>query len=66
MFDDIAYDSAGAGAREGTSRSVAPTLCNSTPGTTQTFGSRPAQSCYTTNETLRPPRTIGAELQVKF
>jgi iron complex outermembrane receptor protein len=66
MFDDIVYDSAGAGGREGTNRVVAPTLCNSTPGTTQGFGSLPAQSCYTTNETLRPPRTVGAELQLKF
>ena len=66
LFDDIAYDSAGADDREGVDRNVAPTLCNSTPGTTQSFGSPPAQSCYTTNETLRPPRTVGAELQVKF
>ena len=66
VFDEIGYDSAGAGLREGTNQRVAPTLCNSTPATTQAFGTLPAQSCYTTNETLRPPRTYGVELQVHF
>jgi iron complex outermembrane receptor protein len=65
-FDEIAYDSAGAGLREGANQNVAPTLCNSTPATTQTFGLQPGQSCYTTNETLRPPRTYGVELQFHF
>jgi iron complex outermembrane receptor protein len=66
LFDDIAYDSRTAGLREGGNNQVAPTLCNSTAGTTNTGGTRAAQSCYTTAETLRPPRTYGAELQFKF
>jgi iron complex outermembrane receptor protein len=66
VFDEIAYDSAGAGAREGANQNVAPTLCNSSPATTQSFGSIPGQSCYTTNETLRPPQTYGVELQLRF
>ena len=66
VFDEIAYDSKGAGLREGTNRAVAPTQCNTTPGTTQAFGALPAQSCFTTNETLRPPRTYGVELQIHF
>jgi iron complex outermembrane receptor protein len=66
LFDEIVYDSKGAGLREGTNRVVAPTLCNSTAATTQSFGVLPAQSCYTTNETLRPPQTYGVELQIHF
>lgn len=74
VFDEIAYDSRGSGLREagavgatvGTGRRVSPTECFSTPGTTPGFGAPPANSCYTTNETLRPPRTIGAELQIRF
>ena len=66
VFDEIAYDSKGAGLREGANRIVSPTQCNTTPGTTQAFGSVAAQSCYTTNETLRPPRTYGVELQIHF
>jgi iron complex outermembrane receptor protein len=66
VFDEIGYDSAGAGLREGPDQRVAPTLCNSSPATTQAFGFPPGQSCFTTNETLRPPRTYGVELQVHF
>lgn len=69
LFDDIAYDSRGSGLREGATqagRIIAPTECFSTPGTTAAFGAAPANSCYTTGETLRPPRTIGAELQIRF
>ncbi len=66
MFDEIAYDSRGAGLREGTYRQVSPTECFSTPTTSPGFGQQPRASCYTTGETLRPPRTIGAELQLRF
>jgi iron complex outermembrane receptor protein len=66
VFDDIAYDSAGAGLREGTNRGVAPTLCDSSASTTSPPGGRQAISCYTTSETLRPPRTYGVELQIRF
>jgi iron complex outermembrane receptor protein len=66
VFDEIAYDSKGSGLREGTNRVVPPTQCNTTPGTTQAFGVLPPQSCFTTNETLRPPRMYGVELQLHF
>lgn len=66
LFDDIAYDGRGSGGREGVNRAVAPQECFSSPSTTAGFGGQPAQSCYTTGETLRPPRTIGAELQIRF
>jgi len=66
LFDDIAYDGRGSGLREGTYRQVAPTECFSSPTTTSGVGAAPATSCYTTGETLRPPRTIGAELQIRF
>jgi iron complex outermembrane receptor protein len=66
MFDEIVYDGRGAGLREGTNRVIAPTECYSTPRTTPAAGSAPQDSCYTVGETLRPPRTIGAELQIRF
>ncbi|MEZ6028449.1 MAG: TonB-dependent receptor [Hyphomonadaceae bacterium] len=67
IFDEIQYDSAGAGLREGVYRQVSPTECFSTPTTTpQSFGGQSPTSCYTNGETLRPPRTWGAELQIKF
>ena len=67
LFDEIVYDNRGAGGlREGTNRAVAPQECYSSAGTTPAIGGLPAQSCYTVGETLRPPRTIGAELQIRF
>ena len=74
VFDEIVYDNRGAGLREaaaagtvvGSGRLVSPTECYSTPATTAAFGAAPANSCYTVGETLRPPRTIGAELQFRF
>lgn len=66
LFDDIAYDGRGSGGREGLNRAVAPQECYSSPATTAGFGAPPGQSCYTTGETLRPPRTVGAELQIRF
>jgi iron complex outermembrane receptor protein len=67
MFDEIQYDSKGAGLREGGSNQVPPQECYSTPATTPpAFGLRSSQSCYTIGETLRPPRTMGVELQVRF
>jgi len=69
VFDEVVYDSRGSGLREGATqggRIISPTECFSTPGTTAGFGAAPANSCYTTGETLRPPRTIGAELQIRF
>lgn len=67
MFDQIVYDNRTSGLREGGNNQVAPQECFSSPATTpQAFGQRSAQSCYTTGETLRPPRTIGVELQLRF
>jgi iron complex outermembrane recepter protein len=66
MFDEIVYDNRAAGLREGTNRVISPTECYSTPRTTAAAGSAPQDSCYTVGETLRPPRTIGAELQIRF
>ena len=80
LFDDIVYDNRGAGFRETSSTStaspatattpsryVAPTECFSSPGSTpQALGASPPQSCYTVGETLRPPRTVGVELQLRF
>ena len=67
MFDEVQYDSKGAGLREGRFNQVSPTECNTTTATTPAaFGVRAAESCYTIGETLRPPRTIGAELQIRF
>lgn len=66
MFDEVQYDSRGAGLREGANRVIAPTECFSTPGTSPGFGQQTANSCYTNGETLRPPRMWGAELQIRF
>ncbi len=73
MFDEIQYDSRGSGLREaaavgtpGNGRIVSPTECYTTPGTTAAFGLPSANSCYTVGERLRPPRTWGVELQVRF
>lgn len=66
MFDQVVYDSRSAGLREGGNNQVAPQECESSPATTAGFGQRPAQSCYQVGETLRPPRTYGVELQVRF
>ena len=66
LFDQVVYDSRGSGLREGTYRQLAPTECYTSPVNTPAFGAQPRASCYTTGETLRPPRTWGAELQVRF
>ena len=67
IFDEIVYDSRGAGLREGRFNQVSPTECNTSAATTSpAFGARVTDSCYTIGETLRPPRTIGAELQIRF
>lgn len=79
MFDEIQYDSRGAGLRETSSTSTvtpvssasltrytAPTECFTTAANTPGFGQAPNQSCYQVGETLRPPRTWGVELQLRF
>jgi iron complex outermembrane receptor protein len=79
IFDEIQYDSRGAGLRETASTSTvtpvsnatatrytAPTECFTTTANQPGFGLAPNQSCYQIGETLRPPRTWGVELQVRF
>jgi iron complex outermembrane receptor protein len=79
VFDEIVYDNRGSGLRESASTStvaptsdasqtryVAPTECFTTPANSPGFAAAPNQSCYTTGETLRPPQTFGAELQIRF
>ncbi len=66
VFDEIGYDSRSASGREGVNRSVAAQQCFSSPSTSAGFGAAPAQSCYTVGESYRPPRTVGAELQLRF
>ncbi len=66
LFDEEQYDSVGPGLREGTNLNSYPTICNTTAGSSAAPGGRPGSSCITTSETLRGPRTIGAELQLRF
>ena len=79
MFDQVVYDNRGAGLFETASTStvtpgtpttptryVAPTECGTTAGSTYGVGAAPPQSCYQVGETLRPPRTYGVELQIRF
>ncbi|MFT3722363.1 MAG: TonB-dependent receptor [Hyphomonadaceae bacterium] len=73
IFDEVQYDSRGAGLREaaavgtpGTGRIVSPTECFTTPQTSPGFGLPTTNSCYQVGETLRPPRTWGFELQIRF
>ena len=79
MFDEIQYDSRGAGLRETASTSTvtpassatatrytAPTECYTTAANSPGYGVGPNQSCYQIGETLRPPRTWGVELQIRF
>lgn len=70
LMDEIQYDSRGGGRRiaNGT-RDVPLALCGSSAATTIDYrngtGYLP-QDCLTITETYRPPRTIGAELQIRF
>jgi len=70
LMDEIQYDSRGGGRRiaNGT-RDVPLELCGSSANTTIDYrngtGYLP-QDCLTITETYRPPRTVGAELQIRF
>jgi len=70
VFDEIAYDSRGSGLREGNNRAVGAQTCGTTAATTVSHAVNPlgtlGQSCLTTTETYRPPRTYGVELQFRF
>ena len=69
MFDQVVYDSRGAGrhSREWHQRrAVSPRSALDAGNHGRSFGARPAESCYTIGETLRPPRTYGVELQIRF
>ena len=81
MFDQIVYDNRFANLRETSSagtytpnatsfntKYTAPQQCFSSTVTTPptAFGTSAPQACYTIGETLRPPRTYGVELQLRF
>ncbi|MBI1340169.1 TonB-dependent receptor plug domain-containing protein [bacterium] len=67
LLDEVQYDSAGAGLRQGTLRNVGPQFCDTTAATTSLpNGARVGQSCLTYSETLRPPQTYGVEVQFRF
>ncbi len=79
MFDELQYDSRTAGRRlsgsslgtAGIGDPAALTRCGSSPATSINFGGGEAlgylgQDCYTSADTYRPPRTYGAELQIRF
>jgi iron complex outermembrane receptor protein len=68
VLDEVQYEIDGfsSSLREGINREVAPGLCNSSASTTASPGAPPPSSCYTTSEQYRPPRTFGAELQIRF
>ncbi len=71
VFDERQFDSATAGLRRGNNQNVVTQACGTSPATTvdhsgANFLGSLAQNCYTTNVTLRPPRTFGAELQFRF
>ena len=72
MFDELQYDGRGAGRRIANGQRDVAVLerCGSTPATSVSFATSPTGSlgadCYTQSDTYRPPRTYGAELQIRF
>lgn len=70
LFDELQYESRGAGLRQGNNRNVDPGLCGTTAANTVSHAVNPlgvlAEDCFVTSETYRPPRTVGAELQIRF
>ena len=71
LMDELQYDSRGGGRRvaNGTRDVAGLAMCGSTPATTIDYrngtGYLP-EDCLTVTDTYRPPRTIGAELQIRF
>jgi iron complex outermembrane receptor protein len=72
LMDEIQYDSRGGGRRIANGqRDVSPGLCGSTTANSISFGPTTptgflGEDCLTVTETYRPPRTVGAELQIRF
>lgn len=70
LMDELQYESRGAGLRQGNNRNVDPGICGTTAANTVSHAVNPlgvlAEDCFVTSETYRPPRTIGAELQIRF
>ena len=70
LMDDIQYDSRGGGRRIANGqRDVNPAMCGSSAATSINFSNFTGflpQDCLTITETYRPPRTVGAELQIRF
>jgi len=71
LMDELQYDGRGGGRRvaNGTRDVAGLAMCGSTPATTIDYrngtGYLP-QDCLTVTDSYRPPRTIGAELQIRF
>ena len=71
LMDEIQYDSRGGGRRiaNGQRDVRNPELCGASANTTINFSNFTGflpQDCLTITETYRPPRTFGAELQIRF
>lgn len=71
VFDEIQYDGRTGGRRIGNvNRDVGQELCGASAATTVSHAVNPLGSlqndCLTISETYRPPRTVGAELQIRF
>lgn len=70
LFDELQYDSRSFGRRQGNNRNVQPGFCGTTAANTISHAVNPlgvlGEDCYVVNSTYRPPRTIGAELQLRF
>jgi iron complex outermembrane receptor protein len=70
LFDEDVFDNRGVGRRQGNNRDVSPGLCGTTAANTVSHAVNPlgvlAEDCFTVTNTYRPPRTWGAELQLRF
>jgi outer membrane receptor protein involved in Fe transport len=72
MFDEIQYDGRGSGRRISNGQRDVAVLaqCGSSPATSVSHATSAtgflAADCYTQTDTYRPPRTYGAELQIRF
>jgi iron complex outermembrane receptor protein len=70
LLDENQWDSRNVGLRQGNNRNVDPGMCGTTTANTISHAVNPlgvlAEDCFTVSNTYRPPRTIGAELQIRF
>lgn len=70
LFDEYQWDGRGVGRRQGNNRDVSPGICGTTAANSISHAVNPlgvlAEDCFTVTNTYRPPRTVGAELQIRF